>query len=207
MSTNKRAPAAPGPKKRGKLKAVLLGSIGALLLVGGGIGAGVYASHMLSRSASVVEDPNRPKLVQRSDVTEAPPETEGGENKEPAPKIGTISVSSDAVRVDPTKFDVTYVPLDQPFTANLANGGIIQVGLSFSTYYDHRVVENIKRQTVPIRSAALMVLAEEDPAVLSTSSGKQALQRRLTGAVNDVLRQKEGFGGVDNVYFTSLVIQ
>jgi flagellar FliL protein len=60
---------------------------------------------------------------------------------------------------------------------------------------------------VPIRSAVLMVLAEQDPAMLSTSQGKQMLQRRLSGAINGVLREKEGFGGIDNVYFTSLVIQ
>ena len=207
MSTKKPAPGATEPKKRGKLKVIVLTTIGSLLLVGGGIGAGVYASRRLSPSISLVDDPNRPKLVQRAESPEPVAEGEGGENKEPAPKIGTVSVASDAVKVDPRKFEVTYVPLDQPFTANLANGGIIQVGLSFSTYYDHRVVANIHRQTVPIRSAALMVLAEEDPAVLSTSNGKQALQRQLTAAVNNVLREKEGFGGVDNVYFTSLVIQ
>ncbi|MBL0914478.1 MAG: flagellar basal body-associated FliL family protein, partial [Sphingopyxis sp.] len=73
--------------------------------------------------------------------------------------------------------------------------------------YDGKVITNIKRQQVPIRSAVLMVLAEQDPALLSTSQGKQLLQRQLTNAINDVLREKEGFGGVDNVYFTSLVIQ
>lgn len=206
MST-KKAAATAEPKKRSKLKVIVFGGVGSLLLLGGGIGAGVYASHRLSPSTSLIDDPNRPKLVQRTAGAETPNEGEGGENKEPAPKVGTVSVASDAVKVDPKKFDVTYVPLDQPFTANLANGGIIQVGLSFSTYYDHRVVENIKRQTVPIRSAALMVLSEEDPAVLSTSNGKQALQRQLTAAANNVLREKEGFGGIDNVYFTSLVIQ
>jgi flagellar FliL protein len=207
MSTKKPAPAAGETKKKGKLKVVILATVGSLLLVGGGIGAGVYASHRLSPSLSVTDDPNRPKLVQRNESAEPAGEAEGGESKEPAPKIGTVSVTSDTVKVDPKKFEATYVALDQPFTANLANGGIIQVGLSFSTYYDHRVVENIHRQTVPIRSAALMVLAEEDPAVLSTSNGKQALQRQLTAAVNNVLREKEGFGGIDNVYFTSLVIQ
>lgn len=202
-------PAAPGaaePKKRGKLKIVFFAGIGAILLIGGGVGAGVYASHAFSLGGPV-EDPNRPKLVERSKSSEPAASGEGGENKEPAPKIGTVSVTSDTVAVDPRKFEVTYVPLDQPFTANLANGGIIQVGLSFATYYDHHVVENIKRQTVPIRSAALMVLAEQDPAVLSTGQGKKALQRELTAAANEVLREKEGFGGIDNIYFTSLVIQ
>lgn len=207
MATKKAAPAAPEKKKKSGKKVFLFLGLGSLLLVGGGIGAGVYASHQLSSSKAIKEDPDRPKLVARVEGAAAPTEGEAGESKEPPPKIGTVSVTSDKVQVDPKKYEVTYVPLEQPFTANLANGGIIQVGLSFSTYYDHRVVENIKRQTVPIRSAALMVLAEEDPAVLATSSGKQNLQRRLTQAINTVLREKEGFGGVDNVYFTSLVIQ
>lgn len=207
MSTKKPAAGPPAePKKRGKLKIALLTLTGAALLIGGGVGAGVYASHALLQ-AGPAEDPSRPKLVQRSENGDISASPEGGESKEPAPKFGTVSVTNDRVTVDPRKFEVTYVPLDQPFTANLANGGIIQVGLSFATYYDHRVVENIKRQTVPIRSAALMVLAEQDPAVLSTSRGKQALQQQLTAATNKVLREKEGFGGVDNIYFTSLVIQ
>jgi flagellar FliL protein len=207
MSTKKPAAAMPAePRKRGKFKIVLLTLTGATLLIGGGVGVGVYASHGLL-AAGATEDPSRPKLVERSDNGDVSASPEGGESKEPAPKFGTVSVTSDRVAVDPRKFEVTYVPLDQPFTANLANGGIIQVGLSFATYYDHRVVENIKRQTVPIRSAALMVLAEQDPAVLSTNRGKQALQQQLTAATNKVLRDKEGFGGVDNIYFTSLVIQ
>ena len=136
MSTKKPgAPVAAAPRKRGKLKIVLIAGTGAMLLIGGGVGAGVYASRILSLGGPP-EDPNRPKLVQRSGSSEPVAGAEGGENKEPAPKIGTVPVTSDSVTVDPRKFEVTYVPLDQPFTANLANGGIIQVGLSFATYYD-----------------------------------------------------------------------
>lgn len=206
MSTRKPAAAVAEPKKRSKLKTLLLAGTGAALLIGGGVGAGVYASRAFS-PAGPAENPNRPKLVERSESSEPAAAPEAGESKEPEPKFGTVSVTSDTVAVDPRRFEVTYVPLDQPFTANLANGGIIQLGLSFATYYDHRVVENIRRQTVPIRSAALMTLAEQDPEILSTSRGKQALQAQLTAAVNKVLREKEGFGGVDNIYFTSLVIQ
>ena len=100
------------------------------------------------------------------------------------------------------------MPIAQSFTTNLADGsGFLQIGISLSTFYDGKVVANVARQDVPIRSAVLMVLAEQDPALLSTSHGKQQLQRQLTGAINQVLRDKEGFGGIDNVYFTSLVIQ
>jgi flagellar protein FliL len=83
----------------------------------------------------------------------------------------------------------------------------VQIGLSVSTYFDGKVIGNLKRQMVPIRSAVLMVLSEQDGTALSTAQGKQRLQVELTKAVNQVLRQQEGFGGIDNVYFTTLVIQ
>jgi flagellar FliL protein len=52
-----------------------------------------------------------------------------------------------------------------------------------------------------------MILSVQDSAVLSTPDGRQLFQRQLTRAINQVLRDKEGFGGIDNVYFTNLVIQ
>jgi flagellar protein FliL len=117
-------------------------------------------------------------------------------------------VTSDQAAVDPKKYEATYFPIEQSFTANLIDGaGFVQVGLSLSTYYDGKVIANIKRQSVPIRSAVLMALSEQDAMVLSTPEGKQMLQRKLTHAINTVLREKEGFGGIDNVYFTNLVIQ
>jgi flagellar FliL protein len=53
----------------------------------------------------------------------------------------------------------------------------------------------------------LLQLAEQDPMTLSTPQGKAALQRTLTDAMNRTLRERTGFGGIDNVYFTSLVVQ
>jgi flagellar protein FliL len=196
--------------KTGRLKKLILLGSSAVILVGGGIGAGVYASGAgLMRSAKSHEDPNRPKLVERSDEGEgASGSGEEGEGKEPAVKVGTVAVKSDRVPVDPKKYDVTYFPIEQSFTANLADGsGFVQVGVSLATYYDGRLIANLKRQSVPIRSAILLVLSNQEAAVLSTPQGKQMLQRELTKAINAVLRDHEGFGGIDNVYFTNLVIQ
>jgi flagellar protein FliL len=190
--------------KGGKARRLILIGVAALATLGLGVGGGLYASGSLS-GHTTHEDPHRPKLVERG--TE-PAELAEGEGKEAPLKVGTVSVKSDTVVVDPAKYEVTYFPIEQNFTANLADGsGFVQVGLSLSTYYDGKIISNIKRQTVPIRSAILMVLSEQDSATLSTPQGKQALQRKLCAAINRVLRDKEGFGGLDNVYFTNLVIQ
>jgi flagellar protein FliL len=194
----------PKPKG-GKMKKMVIIGVGGAVLIGGG--AGFYVSGSMAGEVKH-EDPNRPKLVERSKEPEAEAESgEGGEAKE-VPKVGTVSVKSDTVVVDPKKFEPTYLPIEQSFTANLADGqGFVQVGLSLSTYYDGKVIANVKRHSVPIRSAVLMVLSEQDAAVLSTPQGKHGLQKQLTQSINRVLREKEGFGGIDNVYFTNLVVQ
>ncbi len=193
-------------KASGSKKKIMLLGLGAILLAGASAGGAIYATGGFAPDQRQ-EDPNRPKLVKRSDEP-AEPAGEGKAGGEVPLKEGTVSVTSDRVKVDPAKYEITYVPIEQPFTANLADGsGFIQIGISLSTYYDGKVVQNVRRQDVPIRSAVLMVLSEQDPAVLATAQGKQLLQRQLTQAINEVLRQKEGFGGIDNVYFNSLVIQ
>lgn len=193
------------PKKKGKLKTLLLIAVGAAALIGAGAGAGVYFGVGMAAHAPKPED-SYPKLVVRSASDEAPAAED--KNEEAPPKVGTVAVPNDRFKVDPKKYEITYYPLPDNFTTNLADGsGFLQVGISLSTFYDGKVINNIKRQAVPIRSVVLMVLAEQDPVTLSTSQGKQRLQRQLTGAVNEVLREKEGFGGIDNVYFTSLVVQ
>ena len=203
MSKTNSTEAGSAPKK-GKKKLVV-GSIDVITLLGAGATTGVYLSGGVTGQAAKV-DLHRPKLVERSEEPEAP--AAEGEGEAAVLKEGTVEVKNDRVPVDPRKYEVTYVNLEQSFTANLADGaGFVQVGLSLSTYYDGKVVQNIQRQSVPIRSAILMVLSQQDAQALSTPQGKQMLQRDLTAAINQVLRQKEGFGGVDNVYFSNLVIQ
>ena len=194
---------APAEPKKGGMTKILLIAVGALILIGAGAGAGVYFG-MLNASETKPED-HFPKLVVRSNGAAPVPE---GKPEDIPLKVGTVSVPNDQFKVDPRKYEITYYAMPDAFTTNLADGsGFLQMGLSLSTFYDGQVINNIKRQSVPIRSVVLMVLAEQDPAVISTTNGKQNLQRQLTNAINDVLREKEGFGGIDNVYFTSMVIQ
>ena len=194
-------------KKKSSLKKILMISLCGIVLLGGGAGAGMYFGGAFEpKSAEKKEDPHRPKLVEKSEEP-AEPAAEGADAK-PAPRVGTIYVESDKTKVDPRKFEAGYLQLPENFTSNLANGdGFVQAGLSVSTYYDDKVFANVKRHMVPIRSAILMVLAVQDGVLLSTPEGKTRLQKELTEAINKVLRDKEGFGGIDNVYFSNLVIQ
>lgn len=196
------------PKKKGGAKKLALYGVGGLALIGGGIGAGVYASGAGMVGEKSHEDPRRPKLVERSEHAAEAAEGGHGDKKAAPRRVGTVAVAKEGLPVDPHKFEIAYYPLEQSFTANLADGsGFVQVGISVATYFDSRVGDNLERQMVPVRSAILMALSDQQAAVLATPEGKQMLQRQLTKSINAVLREKEGFGGIDNVYFTNLVVQ
>src|SRR3546814_2555981 len=70
-----------------------------------------------------------PKLVVRSATAEAPAAT-GAKKEDAPPKIGTVSVPNDRFKVDPRKYEITYVQIDQAFTTNLVDGsGFPPVGI------------------------------------------------------------------------------
>jgi flagellar protein FliL len=178
-------------KKKGKLGKLLVFGIGGLLLIGGGVGAGFYAAGMGFGSAQAKEDPNIPKLVPRkgAEVSDAD-----------KPKPGQAP--------NPAKYQASYYTMDQPFTSNLRDSdGLAQVALGVSTFYDSRVLDAFKDNEMPIRSAILEVMADQDAFVLETPEGKTMLRRQLKTAINDTLQKRTGFGGIDDVYFTSFIIQ
>ena len=188
--------AAPEPtKKKGKGKKILLLGGLALLLGGGGAGAALYAGGMIGGgSGEAKADPDKPHLVPRDGVSES--------------EAARYYSPTGDKRVDAAKFEASYYTLEDNFTANLSDGeGFIQVALGVSTYYDERVVENVKKHEMAVRSAILLVLAEQDSITLATPDGKEKLKTGLRKSINDVLKKKEGFGGIDDVHFTSFVIQ
>lgn len=185
-------------KKPGKMKKILLMTVLIVGIGGGGVGAGLYAGGMLpgagGKAHAPVIDPNQPHLVTRDGVSEAE-----------AAKYHSVQGDKSP---DPQKFKASYYPLEQNFTVNLRDtDGFMQLGLGVSTFYDERVLENVKTHEMAIRSAVLLALSDQDSIALATPQGKDQLRKDLKKAVNDVLKAKEGFGGIDDVYFTSMVMQ
>lgn len=187
--------APPAKKKKGKLKKLLVMLVALVLIGGVGAAGGLYAmtgSIFGGGGDAAAEDPNQPQLVVRD---------------------GVSSAAADAARArpgnpDPRIFQATYLPLEGNFTSNLRGGdAFVQVGLGVSTFYDERVTERLTRHNMAIRSAILLALSEADPNALTTLRGKEELKATLRNAINNVLTNREGFGGIDDVYFTSFVTQ
>ncbi len=181
---------APAAKKGGKMKKMIVFGGAGLLLVGGGVGGGLYAAGRGAKHGPV-EDPNRPHLMLKGD----------GEH-------GTPDKGPEPSHIDPERYQSTYYPMEQNFTSNLRDtDGFLQLGLGVSTFYDEKVIDNLKRADMPVRSAVLEVLSQQSAEILNTAEGKDKLRLQLRAAINQVLKEHEGFGGIDSVYFTSFIIQ
>ena len=52
-----------------------------------------------------------------------------------------------------------------------------------------------------------MELGQQNADDLEQPEGKLRLKRKLRDIINDTLKEKAGFGGIEDVYFTNMVIQ
>lgn len=195
-------------KKGGKMKLLLLITL-PVLLVGGGVGGGIYAAQagMFGGGNHGESGGDGPRLVPKSEEKRA---TLGG-------KEGGHGGEGEAPAIEgrPTpegqggdQYASNYYPLEKEFTSNLQESvHFIQVGVAVSTPYDARVLENLKTHEIAVRSAILLALGETSEEEVFTVEGKRKLQKRLVTAINATLQQKEGFGGISNVYFTNFIVQ
>ncbi|MEO8722398.1 MAG: flagellar basal body-associated FliL family protein [Sphingobium sp.] len=212
------AEAAPN-KKGGKGKMILILLI-VLVVCGAGAAGGLYAAGAFGHAAEgPKEDPNKPRLVLADEDPEAVAAKYSGtpakDDSEPAahteagvgfklPK-GGVDLPRPA---NVAAYHATYYQIPIPFTSNLIDtDSFAQISIAVSTYYDARVTAALKTHEMALRSAILLLLAQEAETVIATPQGKQQLQAKLTKLINKILKENTGYGGIDNVYFTNFVIQ
>ena len=187
------------PRKKGKKKLLVI--LGALVVLGGGAGGGLYAAGIVGgggEHAGPVED-GKPKLVPKAEQKRIAA-GEGGE--------GEAKASEGKVLPGADKYASNYYTFPKDFTSNLGDSDrFVQVGLAVSTPYDDTVIENIKTNEIAVRSAVLLALGDTTEDMIADEAGKKRLQQKLAAAINATLKEKEGFGGVGNVYFTNFVVQ
>lgn len=188
------------PKKKGS--GLMVKAVGALVLLGAGGGAtfAMVSTGMIGGGEEGHKEKDEPKLIRRGEEDPyAPPAAEGDHGAEGAHEVEGEGGS---------EYRTIYYSFAEDFTSNLRNSdSLVQVSLAASTRRDGRVVMWVKKHELAIRSEMLGVLADTPEEDVSTIDGKAKLQKRLAAAINDVLKKTEGFGGVDAVYFKTLVVQ
>ena len=210
-------------KKKGKLGKIIVMAVGVIVLLGGGVGAGLYASSSgligggHAKEADHAETKDLPKLVPKSEEVKAGAAGSegggGGHGGGEGAEGGAAGNNGEGGRPTPEmeggdRYASSYYAMEKEFTSNLADSThFIQVGIAISTSYDHKVLDNLKTHEIAIRSAILLSLGETTEDQVFTADGKKQLSLRVKKAINDTLEQKEGFGGIGNGYFTQVVVQ
>lgn len=186
------------PKKKGKgmMMKLLLGL--GLVGVGGGGVLGLVGAGLVGGGHAEKED-NTPRLIRKGEEDPYAPKAEGGKEGEAPAEVDGEGGS---------EYRTSYFNFTEDFTSNLKNSqALVQVSLAASTRRDGRVLHWMKKHELAIRSSLLTVLADTPEEDVYSPEGKARLQVRLTAAINKVLTDTEGFGGIDRVYFKSFLVQ
>jgi flagellar FliL protein len=185
-------------KKGGGGMMVKVGGALALLAAGGGAVFGLVQAGVIGGGHAEAKEDNNPKFVRKGEEDPFAPKVEAKEGE------GAVEVDGDGG----SEFRTVYFTFGEEFTSNLKDSdALVQTALACSTRRDGRVVMWLKKHELAIRSAILTVLADTPEDDVYSMPGKERLQKRLTAAINKVLVDNEGFGGVDQVYFRNFIIQ
>lgn len=187
------------PKKKGGGMLVKAGAALALLGAGGGGAYGLVAAGIIGGHDIKEKEDNHPKLIRKGEEDPYAPHAKEGEGEEAGKDVDGDGGS---------EYRTVYFSFAEDFTSNLKDSeALIQLSLAASTRRDYRVILWLKKHELALRSAVLAVMADTPEVDIQTSQGKAHLQQRLTAAINKVLTDAEGFGGVDAVYFKTFIVQ
>ena len=104
-------------------------------------------------------------------------------------------------------FVTIYYEFPGTFTTNLRGSRkMLQVGIGVSTQYDDTVMINVESHELALRSTILGVLSEFAEEDIQGTNGKAALSSALKEGINNKLILLENFGGIEEVLFTSFVL-
>lgn len=188
---------AAGKKKGGGVLTKILLGVG-LIGAGGGGAFGAIQAGLLPGGAHQGKEDNNPKLIRKGEEDPYAPISKDKESEGVAEVYGEGG----------SEYRTSYYSFADDFTSNLKHSSaLVQVSLAASTRRDGRVLQWMKKHELAIRSSLLNILADTPEEEVYTLEGKERLQKRLTQAINKVLTENEGFGGVDAVYFRSFIIQ
>ncbi|MFZ9500737.1 MAG: flagellar basal body-associated FliL family protein [Beijerinckiaceae bacterium] len=197
-------PEAEPTKKKLPIVKILIGVVGALALVAIGAGAAILYAKLTKPPE---ENPLAIVIEKKSDdaKSDAASKGEAGEKGKTADKEPSASGKPVPSR---EQYVTSYFEFPGNFTTNMKGSRrFVQMAIGLATQYDKRVIENVQKHEVAIRSEVLSVLADQTEADLVGVDNRRRIQGLIKDAINRVLIERTEFGGIENVFITALVMQ
>lgn len=187
------------PKKKGGLMRLLKTLLGSVVLVGAGFGGGYfYFANPLSPAQDMLRliDPKAEAEAAAAEEHAAEGDEEAHPKKLPKPVP------------EQELFVTSYYSFPDPLTSNLKDSRrFLQVQVGVSTQYDAQVITNVTTHTPALMSDMLAVISTFTEEDVNGTEGRAKLANALKDAINKRLEKVEGFGGVEDVFFPSFVLQ
>ena len=185
------------PTKKGLILRILIFVVAGLVLIGLGLGGGYVLFGGSQPDPSEEIESIIEKKMAEADAERKAEEEAALSNEKVAKELPEIET-----------FVTTYFEFPGTFTTNLkASRKFLQLGLGVSTQYDDEVITNVEDHQLALRSEILNVMSEFTEEDIQGKQGRENLARALADGINQKLMQLEDFGGIEEVHFTSFVLQ
>ena len=200
-------------EKKSPLKLILM-IVGGVVLLGLGLGIGILMggddSDPSSEISQIIEKKENPEAREGEGEEEGDEVAEdcAEEEKDEEGNCPTGPKKMPKITPEEEIFETTYYEFPGNFTTNLKGSKkFLQISVGVSTQYDEQVMANVDSHQLALRSEILTIMSEFSSEDIAGRTGKQKLADALKEGINGVLETVEGFGGVENVHFTSFVLQ
>ena len=179
------------PKKKKPILKIILFVLGAIvLMVGVAFGTLFFSGYFEKKAELAAQD----KL----------------EELEAAASKAKVEAPSQIKKEAPeaTRFEKNYLQMEKELMTNITGSKkVMVVQVALMTHYDTRVFDNVKKHEFALRSAMLDVMRQTTEAEVTKPDFRKELANKLKEVANELLEKFEDFGGIEDVFFTSFVMQ
>ena len=101
-----------------------------------------------------------------------------------------------------------YYAIDPPLVVNFEDGSVVrflQISMEIMAH-DQKAIDSVQKNIPLIRNNLLLLMSNRNYQSLMSRDGKEKLRAEALAEVNDV-QKKQGGDSVDDVLFTSFVVQ
>lgn len=189
-------------KPKSKLIPIILGAVGLIVIVAGTMLGTLYFTGFFK--------PKPPTLTAEERIAlglDPEPASAGKASKDV--KEGKEG-KPEKLKKSPTaeRFDFNYFKMDNEFLVNVtASKRVMSIQVAVMTRYDQKVVDNIKKHEFALRSVMMDVMRQSQESDINKPEFRVDLAKKLRDAMNAQLEKFEEFGGVEDVFFTSFIVQ
>ncbi len=176
-------------KASGPVRLIIVGAVALFVAV---LGAQV-AAPLLTQMISGGKSPAAKSSDDEEQLASAEPAADGAEAQPDVPLEPAL-----------------YTPLDPPFVVSFNDKAgdtrFVQLTLQ-AMARKQKTIDAIKQHSPAIRNAFLFLISGYKVEDLETVQGKEKLRKEMLAAANDILVKNTGSADMEDLYFTSLVIQ